>query len=463
MNAPFAIARAAFRLKGTLLYLIFAALLAAAALFISAAAPSPNTHKATAMLLGMAAWMGWFVYLPRFWQLQHHAETLQLPAARMRHERATVLFGLLGTMLPALALFATGVPLHWALLAMLLALAAALLHLLTTAAGIAFIAPALLLPITARFFPQLLPLLSAQAFPLLLLGTAVCLVLSLRRWRSSMHVSAEAGWRVPQIVLLSQRDNLGITDQRQDPMRQWMGTQASPLDGRVGPDTPIRSLAVLLCGSMAPLGWCSYLRSTAWMSVATLFLVTLSVAGDEQGKGLGFALPILLSIAAMAIPMTLIMRLRLEWSGSGQGLAEAFLLPGLIHPGFSWPQVMAAMLYTTVYRLSLPAAMVFVALAISTGGLQTGMLTLAIAGWGLLLSLTLLPLAQRQGGLATFLLYLLLGLVVLSLVAVHMIIDHRGLWPIPPIITIASAVILLSAVLGGLFPRSQSPFALSAS
>ncbi|HEX5756400.1 MAG TPA: hypothetical protein VFY12_08610, partial [Arenimonas sp.] len=64
------------------------------------------------------------------------------------------------------------------------------------------------------------------------------------------------------------------------------------------------------------------------------------------------------------------------------------------------------------------------------------------------------------GGPATFLLYGLLGLIVIGLIGTHLVMAQHGPWPIPGIAPIVSAVVLVGAAAGGLLPRSQSPFAL---
>lgn len=464
MNAYLGIARATFRLKGTLLYWIFCAVMALFAVAIGSWSPVAGAAMVAVICLSLASWMGWFLFLQRLWQLQRHAEALQLPGARRRHETATLLIGLLGTGIPAVLLTAIGAEFQQAWLAMLLSLSTAGLYLMIRAAtGVGLIILSVLIPGAVKLFPALGSFMQQHDIGLQYLLAACSLLISVRRWRSTMQVNGDTGWNVPQIVQLTRHGGIDVKADRDDPARHWMSTQVSDLTHRVGPNTPVRSLAILLCGSMAPVGWRSYLRGASWMSAAIVLLALLAMSNEDSSKGPGFGLLILLSIWALAIPATLITRLRQEWAGDGQALAEAFLLPGLVKPQFSWLQVMAAALYTSVYRLSLPALLVFAALSLISGSVAVSGPAVLVASWAMLLSISLLPLAQRQGGLATFALYALLGLIVITVIAVHVWAASHGFWPIPLILPITTGVVLLAAALGGLLPRSQSPFAISAS
>ena len=462
MNAIVGVLRATFRLKGTLLFWCFYALLfVLAALILLHASEGKGAYVAVSAL-SFSSWLGWFIFFPRLWQLQRHAEAAQLPAARATHERCIALLCLLGTALPACLLSALGADPLWAWLAPLLSMAVALLYLMVSAAtGIGLIVAFSLLPLMSKRFPALDLVTGEYSIALFLLLAIAMLGYCAFRWRALMQVSADSGWNIPQIIKLSERADLAIGDERNDPARHWMSSGTSLIGERLGPNTPIRSLAILLCGSLAPLGWRNYLRNAAWMSVAVMLLTLLSMSEEPGTRGPGFGLLILLSIWALAIPATLITRLRQEWSGSGHALAEAFLLPGMVNPRLSWLQVIQAVLYTSVYRLSLPAVLVFAALGYTTDSLQAGLQTVLVSAWALLLSLSLLPLAQRQGALASFLLYALLGLIVVGLIGTHLIIAQQGPWPIPMLLPIVSAVVLFAAALGGLLPRSQSPFALA--
>lgn len=465
MSAHLGVLRAVFRLKGTLLFWCFSAGLSGVVVAAANYASATEATRVAMMTVAMVTWMGWFLFLPRLWQLQKHAEESQLPGARRVHEQSGALMGVAGIVVPTLLLvLGVGADPGWTMLVLAAAMAAAALHLmLNPAIGVLLIASSVLIPVAFKQWPALRDLIMERGFAALASVTILMFWVSIRRWRSTMLADPNAGWRAPQVAQLAQRGDISISDERNDPARHWMSIGASPLTQQVGPNTPIRSLAVLLGGSLAPLGWRSYLKSTSWMAAAIAFLTLLSLNGNQGAKGPGFGLLIMLSVWSLAIPATLIMRLRQEWGGSGQALAEAFLLPGLVNPRFSWLQVMGAMLYTSAYRLSLPAAMVVGAATLTSGTITLGLVTVLIALWALMMTISLFPLAQRQSGPASFALYSLMGIIVITVIAAHLIIENRGIWPIPLVLPITTAVVLLGAALGGLLPKSQSPFALSPS
>jgi hypothetical protein len=458
VNAVFGTLRATLRLRGTVFFWTFYGVLLALTVPILTIVPSANAGVVAAGILGFAAWMGWLQLLARLWQLQRHAESLQLPAARKHCERAGLLLGVLGTSLPALLLIALGAPPGWSLLAQWLALSTALVYLMVTpTAGVLLLIVTSVLPALLVKQLQALAPDPDQVFVALLVFAAAMLGVGLSRWRRLLVHAPAPGWNAPQVVNMAERGLMTESAQGENPSPSWLGDNRARIDANVGPGTPLRSLALLLCGPMAPLGWRSYLRSSSWMLLAIGFLGALMLSESGATRGPAMGLTALLGFWTLSVLLSLVTRLRQLWHGEGHGLAEAALMPRLATGGGRWPQLAQSLIYTTLYRLSLPALLIAVLMALKTGQPTAALPTLLICAWALLLICCLLPLARRRGGLAGFGLYSGIALVLVASLAAQLLAAEHGvigmLWVLPA----AALPVLTLAAVGWRLPRPGRP------
>ena len=463
MNAVAATLRATLRLQGSLLFwLFYGFLLALAMLFLAAGGDVARKEQGAlfpVLVLAFASWMGWMLFLSRLWQLQRHAESLQLPGARRDSERAALLLVLAGVWLPTLLLVALGAPLGWTLLAQCLAVATVLVYLMVTPAVGAFLLMALsVLPIVGgKWLRPLLPDLDTLFHALWLL-VAVLLAIGLPRWRALMRQTGETGWNAPQVITLAERGLSGSRVREDDPSMQWLSHSSDARVGRVaGPDRPVLAGAIILCGPLAPLGWRNYLRNTGWMLLAIGVLGLFALSGASEGRGPQAALVALLAVWSLLVPFTLIARLRQLWQDEGHGLAEASLLPGLQRGAGSWPALVASVLYTTLYRLALPVLLVMLLIAIKAGDARAPLLPVLISAWSILLCMSLLPLARRRGMLAGFLLYLGVGMVVVGVLVAQFFAAAWGSEVLWRVLLPVSAPVLLLAAAGWRLPQPGRP------
>lgn len=458
MNAAVAPLRAALRPRGMLFFWAFYSVLLALTVPMLTLVASPNAGRVAAGLLGFAAWMGWLQVLARLWQLQRHAESLQLPAARQRCERAGLLLALFGTSLPALLLTALGAPPGWSLLAQWLALASALIYLMVTPmTGVLLLIVTCVLP--AMWLKQLQALSPdpERMFVALALLAAAMLGIGLSRWRRLLERAPLPGWNAPQVVNMAERGATAEVEQGQGSIPSWLGDNRARIDAPVGPGTPIRALALLLSGPLAPLGWRSYLRSSSWMLLAIVLLGALMLSEDTATRGPAMGLSALLGFWTLSVLLNLITGLRQLWHGEGHGLAEAALMPNLATNGGSWPLLARSLIYTTLYRLSLPAVLIAVLMALKSGQPMAALPTLSICAWALLLVCSLLPLARRRSGLAGFALYAGIAWILVGALAAQMLAAEHGIagmvWTLPA----AALPVLMLAAVGWRTPKPGRP------
>lgn len=236
MNAVRGILWAVFRLKGSLVWWSFYISLTAVALAMLAFKRSDQVTMAALMIGSMGAWMGWCLFLPRLWQLQRHAESLQLPAATASHARALLTLGALGCLVPAALMSGFGAPAGLALLFQVSSLASAMLYLLLTPLSGALLLAGLFgvgwlldrwLPIGSITEAQWIGLLG---------GTSIAaFAASGRLWRRTMRQGGAAGWSTPQISAMAQDLAQPIEDPAGDPAAHWVSTSGSRVDASVGP------------------------------------------------------------------------------------------------------------------------------------------------------------------------------------------------------------------------------------
>jgi hypothetical protein len=458
VNAAIGTLRAALRPRGMLFFWAFYSLLLALTVPMLSFVASPNAGLVAAGLLGFAAWMGWLQVLARLWQQQRHAESLRLPAARRSCERAGLLLALVGTSLPALLLTALGAPPGWSLLAQWLALASALIYLMVTPmTGVLLLIVTCVLP--AMWLKQLQALSPdpERIFVALALLAAAMLGIGLSRWRRLLVHAPAPGWNAPQVVNMAERGATSELEQGQGSSPAWLGDNRAHIDAHVGPGTPIRALALLLSGPLAPLGWRSYLRSSSWMLLAIVLLGALMLSEDTAARGPARGLSALLGFWTLSVLLSLITRLRQLWHGEGHGLTEAALMPKLATDGGRWPLLAQALIYTTFYRLWLPALLIGVLIALKTGQPTAALPTVLICAWALLLICCLLPLARRRGGLAGFALYTGIALVLVGSLLAQLLVAERGiasmLWALPA----AALPVVMLAAWGWRRPRPGRP------
>lgn len=445
--------RATLRLRGTVFFWGFFGFLLALVTVVLQFGDAQKAGPVAAAILGFAAWMGWLLFLSRFWQLQQQAESLQLPGARRQVERAAMLFALLGTSLPAALLIALGVSPGWALLSQWLALSVSLLYLmLTPTMGILLLILVSVLPLWLGK-PLLASLPAGQALQIGL-WTLVLLFLAigLPRWRKVMGWTGGASWNAPQVISMAERGLTGSRSQREDVTAHWVSSAGATVPAAAGPGHRSLALSILLCGPLAPLGWRNYLRGSAWMLLAIGFLGLLALTADPGRSGPRHALLAMLGVWSMAVPLTLITRLRQLWRDEGHALAEAALLPGLAAAGRNWWSLMVMLLQTTGYRLALPAVLITALVALQAGDPAAPLRPLAVAVWALLLSCALLPLARRRSGWAGFLLYSGMALVLVGVLGALIAGDELGsaLWP--RLLLPLSLPVIVLALAGWLWP-----------
>ncbi|WP_395789570.1 hypothetical protein [Aquimonas sp.] len=458
MNAVFGTLRAALRLRGTVFFWGFYGALLALTVPILTIVPSANAGVVAAGILGFAAWMGWLQLLARLWQLQHQAESLQLPAARRHCERAGLLLGVLGTSLPALLLIALGAPPGWSLLAQWLALSTALVYLMVTpTVGVLLLIVTTVLPALLLKQLQTLAPDPELVFVALMAFAAAMLGVGLSRWRRLLVQAPPPGWNAPQVVNMAERDLLTEGAQGESRGPSWLGDNRARIDANVGPGRPLRSLSLLLSGPLAPLGWRSYLRSSSWMLLAIGLLGALMLSEDAATRGPAMGLTALLGFWTLSVLLSLITRLRQLWHGEGHGLAEAALMPNLATGGGRWPLLAQALIYTTLYRLWLPALLIAVLMALKAGQPTAALPTLLICAWALLLICCLLPLARRRGGLAGFALYAGIALVLVGSLAAQLLAAERGVTSMLWVLPAAALPVLMLAAVGWRLPRPSRP------
>jgi hypothetical protein len=461
MNAVAATLRATLRLRGALLFwLFYGFLLMLAVLFLVAGGEAAQKGALLPVLvLAFASWMGWMLFLSRLWQLQRHAESLQLPGARRDSERAALLLVLAGIGLPTLLLVALGAPLGWTLLGQCLAFATVLVYLMVTPAVGAFLLLGLsVLPLLGgKWLRPLLPD-HDTLFHALWALVALLVAVGLPRWRALMRQSGEAGWNAPQVISLAERGLSGSRVREDDPSMQWLSRSGDARVGRhAGPGYPHLAAAIVLAGPLAPLGWRNYLRNTGWMLLAIGVLGLFALSGASEGRGPQAALVALLAVWSLLVPFTLIARLRQLWQDEGHGLAEASLLPGLQRGAGSWPALAGSVLYTTLYRLALPVLLVMLLIAIKAGDARAPLLPALVSVWSILLCMSLLPLARRRGMLAGFLLYLGIGVVVVGVLVAQFFAATWGSEVLWRVLLPVSAPVLLLAAAGWRLPRPGCP------
>lgn len=453
MSALAGILGATLRLRGTLLFWCFFALLSLLSAAMLQFGDASKAAPLVAMLLAFVAWMGWLLFLSRLWQLQQQAESLQLPGARRSVEWAAVLFALVGTSFPSLLMIALGVPPGWALLSQWLSLSTALLYLmLTPAFGVLLlVVVAGMSKVVGRPLQALLPEGEALQAGLWLM-VSIFLLIGLLRWRRLLRWSGDAGWNAPQVITMAERGLSGSPKQHEDSTSHWISSTGARVPGAAGPGQRILSLSVLLCGPLAPLGWRNYLQGSAWMLLAIGFLGLLALTADPGRSGPRHALMAMLGVWSMAVPLTLITRLRQLWRDDGHALAEAALLPGLAGGGNGWGVLIGMLLQTTAYRLLLPAVLVTVLIALQAADWTAALRPLAVATWALLLSCTLLPLARRRSTWAGFWLYAGMGLVLIGVLGALIAGEQLGaaLWP--RLLLPVSVPVLAIAVAGWRWP-----------
>lgn len=459
MSAVAATLRATLRLRGALLFwLFYGFLLALSVLFLAfPAGPSGKVAMLPVLVLAFASWMGWMLFLSRLWQLQRHAESLQLAGARRDCERAALLLVLLGTGLPTLLLSALGAAPGWSLLAQWLAVSSVLVYLLLTPTlGVLLLVGLSVLPLAGKWLQPLLP--DSETLYLALWGVvALFLAVGLTRWRRLLQHAPEAGWTAPQILSLAERGLTGSRARDPDPTMQWIGQGDAQISASAGPRRPWLAAAIVLCGPLAPLGWRNYLRNASWMLLALGVLGLFALSGASEGRGPQSALIGLLSVWSLLLPFTLITRLRQLWQDEGHGLAEASLLPGLRHGAANWWALAGTVLYTSLYRLALPGLLILALIALKAGDWSAPLLPALISAWSLLLALSLLPLARRRGRLGGFLLYVGVGALIIAVLVAQLLAPSWGSEVLWRVLLPASLPVLALATGGWRFPRPGSP------
>lgn len=460
MSALLGTLRATLRLRGALFFWCFYLVLLALSAVLLRFADPDKAGVAVAFVLAFAGWMGWLLFLSRLWQLQQHAESLQLPGARRSVEAATVLLAVVGTGLPALLFLALDASPGWALLTQWLALSSALVYLMVTpTVGVILLVLISVVPMfAAPYLREVLPGPEALFYGLWAV-VVVLLAVGQRRWRRLMHAAAIRGWNVPQVIAMAERGSAGgrSPSASSDPTAHWVSRQHARLPADAGPQRPLLALSVLLCGPMAPLGWRNYLAGSAWMLIAIGFLAALAFSADPTRSGPGHGLSILLGVWALAVPLTLISRLRQLWRDDGDGLAEAALLPGVSLPGGSWWQLTRMLLLTTGYRLALPVVLICGLLVFRANDGWAAVFPLAVALWSLLLACALLPLARRSSALSGFLLYAGMTLVLIGVIAALIGAPDHGVSLLWKLLLPLSLPVLLLALAGWACPPRGRP------
>ena len=205
MSAVLGILRAAFRLKGSAVWWSFYLALLAVAWLLQGRSQAEEAARIAPVVAAIGAWMGWCLFLPRIWQLQRHAESLQLPAAERAHPTALVVLGLLGCTAPAFLLALQGANFLVVLVHQLAALASAMLYLLATPILGAVLLAGLFLAMWAA--NQWIPLdrVSETQWILVMGGFAlVAFAINARLWRRVMTWEGPEGWSTPQMVSMTQ-------------------------------------------------------------------------------------------------------------------------------------------------------------------------------------------------------------------------------------------------------------------
>ena len=453
MSALAGTLRATLRLRGTLLFWIFFGLLSLLSVAMLQFGDAAKAAPLVAMILGFAAWMGWLLFLSRLWQLQQHAESLQLPGARRNAEGAAVLFVLVGTSLPSLLMIALGVPSGWALLSQWLSLSTALLYLMLTPAFVVLLLVVVVAmsKVLGRPLQALLPEGEALHAGLWLM-VSIFLFVGVLRWRRLLRWSGDAGWNAPQVITMAERGLSGRPTQHEDPTVHWISSAGARVPASAGPVRPTLSLSVLLCGPLAPLGWRNYLQGSAWMLLAIGFLGLLALTADPGRSGPRHALLAMLGVWSVAMPLALITRLRKLWRDEGHGLAEAALLPGLVTPERNWLSLVLMVLQTTGFRLLLPAVAISLLVILRTGDPTAPLPLLGVAGWALLLCCAFLPLARRRSVWAGFLLYTGISLVLIGVIAALVASEHMGVGIWQGLLLPLSIPVLMLALAGWAWP-----------
>jgi hypothetical protein len=459
MSAVIGTLRATLRPRGTALFWGFYLFLTTIAVLFLHVARDPQSGKVMAMVLGFAAWMGWLLFLARLWQLQQHAESLCLSGGRRHVERAALLLTLLGTAAPALLLVQLGAPPGWALLCQLLSVAIALVYLLLTPTmGILLVLALSVLPLfLGQWLKPLLPDADALFLSLwALLG--VLLAIGLPRWRRLIRSAPTDAGNAPQVVAIAERGLSGSNEQLNDPTSQWVGRGDACIPHAAGPRHRLLSLSILLCGPMAPLGWKNYLRSSAWMLVAVGLLAVLALSEAPERSGPSHSLVVLLGVWSLAVPLTLITRLRGVWHGDGHALAEVALLPGLCRSRGAWLQLAGAIMFTTGFRLLLPALLIGLLLTIREQTISAALWLYAVALWSLCLICALLALARRRGPWATILLYAGVSLVLIGVIGALLAGYDYGTTVVWKLLLPVTAGVLVLARLGWRYPAIGRPW-----
>lgn len=460
MSAIAATLRATLRLHGTLLFWCFYGLLLTLAVLLLVSAPDPRSTLAPAAVLGFGSCLGWMLFLGRLWQLQQHAESLQLPGARRDVERTTFLLVVLGSGLPTVLLSLLGVSPGWSLLTQWLALSSVLVYLMVTPmVGVLLVVGLSVLPLFAgKWLRLLVPDAESAFFPLWGL-VALLLAVGVPRWRRLLRRAPATGWNAPQVVAMAERGLAGSRVQSDDPSLQWMDLGEARIGAKVGPHTPRRALSIFLCGPLASLGWRNYLRNSGWMLlvIGLLVLLMLAPGSDRTPRMPSGALVALLTAWSLVVPLTVITRLRQLWHDEGHGLAEAALLPGLARGGGDWRVLAGVVLYTTAYRLALPALLIALLLAIGANDPSAPLLPVLICVWSVATICTLLPLARRRGGLPAFLLYAGVATILLGVLVAQFLVTGQGSGVLWRVLLPCSLPVLTLAVAGWRLPVVGRP------
>ncbi|MCK7594913.1 hypothetical protein [Pseudomarimonas salicorniae] len=458
MSAMTGTLRATFRLRGTVLFWLFYVLMAGIAVLLLTVGGEGASGAFVPFMLALPAWMGWILFLPRLWQLQQHAESLGLSGGRRQVESATLLLGIVGTLLPSLLLILLGAPVSWTLLAHCLAFSAGIAFLvLTPVMGVLLLVAIIAVPPWLRkaWGPDLGE--GAGFMALLWFLVAAMLAMGLQRWRRTMQMTGAAGRASPQVQSIAERGRTGGRVEPQDPSLNWVDEKGARVPRSAGPGSRLLSMSVLLCGPLAPLGWRNYLTGSGWMLLAVGFLASIALGGENTHRGPDAALLAIIGIWSLAIPLTLITRLRGLWRDEGHGLAEAALLPGLAAARRPWWQLVAMLVFTTAYRLAFPAILVALMLMYRSGGFETALLSLGVAAWALLMTCSLLPLARRRAAIAGFLLYVGVTALLVGGAVALVVGSDSGFAVLHTVLLPFSLPVAVLAFLGWLLPSPARP------
>lgn len=337
---------------------------------------TPRWWLASTAIYGIGAIYAWTFWLPGSLLLAIDARKLRLPGMQRAAHASLLLYGLLTTALPTLALGAFGAD----------ARPVMLLTALAAAGGLAF----MLLPRWCAMVFGFLPALATSAahfFQLppwsdprwLLWGTsmlAALLIVDVLRWRQLLHSDTdnELGFGSALVMQfrrrgamngwsgLQQMDSGQMIRQRPD----WMQPRADLR--RTGPRFTVRTLRVALGGWYMPKTLAGHLRAAAPVLLPILLLIPLmalmSAADHRDGTvqatlaGIGAGLGWTVMFGGLVFTAMTTVLVRQRWKRSNAELPLLALMPGLgnarqlrrdlLRAVFTLPAVAQTLLLVTV-------------------------------------------------------------------------------------------------------------------